>query len=221
MATTPDAKSLFTFDHSDVRFKVNYKGKTIIALVSSAAMSLASPVWKKFFFPPWKTTAAKDQATQSATTPASKKRKTAEATAKEEHDASVLPVEELDFSEDDGKALLILLRIAHLRFDENQMTLPNDIFLNLAVLCNQYLCINLVKPWLPLWLEAKEEPSLKHSRVNWLFVAWVFGREKFFKDLAIKLVYEVKKNDDRENLTGSGEQISEPMPPGIIGKCLI
>jgi hypothetical protein len=74
---------------------------------------------------------------------------------------------------------------------------------------------------LPLWLEAKEVPSLKHSRVNWLFVAWVFGRKKFFKDLAIKLVYEVKKNDDRENLTGSGEQISEPMPPGIIGKCLI
>jgi hypothetical protein len=218
MATTPDAESL-TFDHCDIHLKVIYKGEAVIAHVSSVAMALASPVWKKFVFPPWK---PENKAPKTRSNPITKKRKTADTNESEEqcmHNPS--PVEELDFREDNGEALLILLRIAHLRFHENPITLPYETLLNLAILCNQYLCINLVKPWLPRWLEAEETPSRQLGRVNWLFIAWVFGREKSFNQWAKNLVQEVKTNDDGEFLTRSGNKISEPMPPGIIGKYLI
>jgi hypothetical protein len=122
-AKAPTSQSLFTFDPSDVRLKVKYKGESITAHVSSSAMSFASPVWKKFVFQPWKPVAAKNRSTDSDSTPDAKKCKVADQDDRDKT-KSGLPVEELDFTGDNGEALLILLRIAHLRFQDNPSTLP-------------------------------------------------------------------------------------------------
>ena len=67
---------------------------------------------------------------------------------------------ELHFEDDDGEALLLLLRIAHLQFAEVPVSLDFDKLLQVAILCDMYDCVGLVKPWLSTWLsdEAVESP---------------------------------------------------------------
>lgn len=130
-------------------------------------------------------------------------------------------MEELDFSEDNGEALLILLRIAHSRFDDIPDTLSYTVLMDVAVLCDQYFCAKLVKPWLSQWLSKfKVQPS-QPDRENWLFIAWTFKREDLFKESVVKMTQEAKINKKGEYLTKAGNKFSVRMPPGIIGKCLI
>ena len=49
----------------------------------------------------------------------------------------------MDFTEDDGDALLILFRLAHIRFKDIPDKLPYNTLLQVAVLCDQYDCVNL------------------------------------------------------------------------------
>jgi len=83
----------FTFDCGDVDIKVKRSSEDTITVgkVSSSAMAMASPVWKKFVYSPF-------------------------LRIQGEHSTAGIPVKELDFTEDDPSALLILLRVAHLRF---------------------------------------------------------------------------------------------------------
>jgi len=50
MASNPP---FLEFDGADVRAKANFDNVQIDFKVSSHAMSFASPVWKKFIFPPF------------------------------------------------------------------------------------------------------------------------------------------------------------------------
>lgn len=221
MATVQQAHSLFSFEPSDLRLKVKYKGDLITAHVSSSAMSFASSVWKKFIFPPWKPIAANDPPTQG-TIPVAKRIKTA--SDGKDKDTSCSAVAELDFKDDNGEALLILLRIAHLRFHDIPSTLPYQTLLSVAVLCDQYQCINLVRPWLSCWLVNEVKLSTQFGNENWLFIAWVFGREKVFQALAVHLVRIVKPIKNClyviDHSSNKKLKINEPMPPGIVGKHL-
>ena len=230
MATkTPFTSSLFTFEPSDVRLKVTYKGEAIIAHVSSSAMSFASPVWQKFIFPPWKPVTAQNLATDENTgsAPNAKKIGIAEASPKD-NEKGALPVEEIDFADDNGEALLILLRIAHLRFQDNPATLPYQTLLQVAVLCDQYQCVNLVRPWLPQWLADEETSSLQLGNESWLFIAWVFGRENVFRDLAFKMVKGTFVNPINKSIYMTSwpfprryNKVEDPMPDGILGKVIL
>lgn len=219
MASTSITKSLFTFEPSDIRLKVNYKGEPVTAHVSSSAMSFASPVWKKFIFPPWKPIAAQNPTTTYDSTPAAKKIIVLHYMKKNK---TVLPVEEVDFSDDNGEALLILLRIAHLQFHDTPATLPYQTLLQVAVLCDQYQCINLVRPWLSQWVADEETSSKKFGQENWIFIAWVFGRERVYEALARDLVLHLKPIDNSVYRTSYPlthmQEINDPMPPGTIGK---
>ncbi|KAH7411479.1 hypothetical protein BKA64DRAFT_639116 [Cadophora sp. MPI-SDFR-AT-0126] len=48
-------EQFFTFDGGDVEITVTIQGEQIKGKVASQVMALASPVWKKFIFPPWTT----------------------------------------------------------------------------------------------------------------------------------------------------------------------
>jgi hypothetical protein len=56
MAETPSPAAKFPFDleSGDVLAFATYQGQRVSFKVSSDAMSLASPVWKKFLFPPFR-----------------------------------------------------------------------------------------------------------------------------------------------------------------------
>jgi hypothetical protein len=47
------AEADFNFPDGDIDIEIRGGKNTITGRVSSAAMALASPVWKKFVFPPW------------------------------------------------------------------------------------------------------------------------------------------------------------------------
>ncbi|TAQ89284.1 hypothetical protein B7494_g2369 [Chlorociboria aeruginascens] len=78
----------FTFPQSDVRLGITYKGAPAYAHVCSHSMILASDVWNVFLFPPWS------------------------------NQATAEPVQDLDFTEDNAEALLVLLCVVHLRFED-------------------------------------------------------------------------------------------------------
>jgi hypothetical protein len=208
MPSNVDPQSLFTFKNGDVRIIVTHEGERIVGKVSSHAMALVSPVWENFIYDPRKNS-SKDTLPNAATT------------ASNSHKDLRTPAEEVDFSEDDSEALLTLLRIAHLQFSSIPPAMHYKQLLNLAVLCNQYLCVNIVRPWLGLWLKDEYSQGMLQGQENWLFIAWTFGRYSVFKYVAAKMVTEITTGEDGRCLTSDGNEISEPMPPGIVGKLSI
>lgn len=182
----PCAEGPFNFNTAGgtIKIIVMHNDDLVEGKVSSDALCLASPVWKKFVYPPWEIENEPEEEKQ------------------------------IDFSEDDSDALLILLNIAHLRFDQVPDCLPYQLLLDVATLCDQYDCVALVRPWLLTshWLKDEEIESASRCQPQWLFIAWVFGRELLFESIAKSLVKTMTNvaKDFWSSLT--------PMPPGIIGK---
>lgn len=125
---------------------------------------------------------------------------------------------QIDFSEDSGEALLILFRIAHCQFRKIPSILEFKSILDVAVLCDKYDCVGLVKPWLALWLAKEKTEYEEPGHEEWLYIAWVFGLENIFQAWAIKLIKEMTTKDKGESLTSTGEIFPSRMPPDIIGK---
>jgi len=86
----------------------------------------------------------------------------------------------------------------------------------MAILCDQYDCVDLVVSFLPQWLADEEVESKKPGQVNWLFIAWVFGRRKVFEKLTKHLVRSLYIVDEDEYYA-SNQRIEEPLPAGILG----
>jgi hypothetical protein len=190
--TTSTPSSPFVFSTGNVRLKARdpISKELVIGSVSSDALVLASHVWKKFLFPPWE----------------------------EEGGAGSLAQKEIDCSCDGPVALLILLNIAHLQFRSIPATLPYLDLYNVAILCDQYDCVQLVQPWLETWLEYHGKKPFKKIS-SWLFIAWVFGTEGAFESLAAEMAREVQTNQNGDCLDHRGNFIQyKYMPPGIIGK---
>lgn len=124
----------------------------------------------------------------------------------------------LDLTEDDADSVLLLLRIAHLQFDKVPLKLPFNSLLKIAELCDYYNCTNLVQPWRSLWLADGAVESKKPGQEHWLTIAWIFGEDKIFNELAEKVVREVRINDKPECLTNEGEIFALSLPLGIVGK---
>ena len=140
---------------------------------------------------------------------------------------SVEPVEELDFTQDPPLALLILLRITHFRFNDMPSNIHAELLSDLALLCDQYDCVPLVKPWLSQWLGDEEillqgyrrfTVSGRRLRDRWLFISWVFGRERVFEGVSLSVLKDLETTGDGgcELLDG----LYGPMPPGLIGMFL-
>lgn len=194
MEDVNNGNSPVILDSGDVRLLVSYSNQSLALLGSSQVLSLASPVWNKTLNPPFPKLVSKEGGNNN------------------------IQDKQIDFSEDDAEALLLLLRIVHLQFNKIPSRLEFDTILNVAILCDKYDCVGVVKPWLPLWLVNEDTQCDKPGYEEWLFIAWVFGREKLFGSLAKKLLREMKTNDEGESLASTGEVLSSQMPPDIIGR---
>jgi hypothetical protein len=184
-------KNPFLFSSGDVTLlKTHPKTKqSLSGTVLSHALTLASPVWKKFLFPPW-----------------------------EANDAEPKP-KQIDCREDDSSALLLLLSIAHLQFNEvPKGQLEYSLLFEVAKLCDQYDCVDLVRPWLRDWLAGEEIECLKVGKEGWLWISWVFGREKAFEACAKNLAKLVSTDKNGGCFLENGKPIPEPVPAGIVGK---
>lgn len=130
---------------------------------------------------------------------------------------STTPATSLDFTSDPLFAITLLLQVAHLQFRNIPSKLPYSQLLQVAILCDQYSCASLVAPWLDSWLSDEKTASKEDGKEGWLFIAWAFGRESVFEELAKKLVFEVKIGKNGKCLTKNGEVMPEPMPNEILG----
>lgn len=83
-------KSIFIFDSGDLRLLITYSNNHIAIRVSSHAMSLASPIWMKVLHPSFPRLPSEEEGNDD------------------------LQDKQIDFSEDNGEALLHLLLIAQL-----------------------------------------------------------------------------------------------------------
>jgi hypothetical protein len=125
----------------------------------------------------------------------------------------------LDFREDDADALLLLLRIAHLDFVSVKKRMSVGELYSLAILCDKYDCVHLIKPWVAEWSlwfqdmgnQAGGELSKR------LFIAWSFGRTENFRSAASVLVLQSATDENGQLLDLKGQAVPEVMPPGIIG----
>ncbi|KAL1633724.1 hypothetical protein SLS58_010945 [Diplodia intermedia] len=92
--------------------------------------------------------------------------------------------------EDNPQALALLLRIAHLRFDEVPRRLSLEELYNMVILTDKYLATRLVKPWAGLWIGHLKGSAKDCNRGWWLWIAWEYGEEALFEELATALITE-------------------------------
>ena len=157
-------------------------------VVSSVVLSLASPVWNAMFGP-------HGHFMEADTSAGSR---------------------EIRLAEDDPEALLIILRIAHLQFRQLPTALDFKELLRLAIICDKYDVVGLVRPWLSQWEEPLKPSAFEPGHEEWLFIAWTFGDNHTYEFLADQLV-----SDSTSNEVGQcfhlGKLLGDNMPPGSIG----
>ncbi|CZR66909.1 uncharacterized protein PAC_16810 [Phialocephala subalpina] len=222
-----ESAKLFSFKHGNVQIKVTHWSELVRGKVSSHCMVLASKLWENFIFDPTKNQgkSKKPQCEKEDSIEPRWETQTHKSQRVERQDPTSengkqetlrRPVKEVDFRDNDSEALLVLLRIAHLQYNDVPTTLTYKTLLDVAVLCDRYNCVELVEPWLSQWLSDEEKSWKEAGHENWLFIAWVFARDKVFSDLAARMVREATTNDDGKCLTSSGAEVSGPMPPKVL-----
>lgn len=124
-------------------------------------------------------------------------------------------VKDVSFREDNGEALLFLLRIAHLQFDAVPKVLELSDLFGLAVLCERYECHGLVRPWTERLI-----PNLTPLRDfdRWLYISWAFGMRSQFTNIAKILVEQATILLPSRKLSMINPEVYRlPMPETIIG----
>lgn len=127
---------------------------------------------------------------------------------------------EMSLTDDDPVAFLILMRVAHMQFNQIDAVISYKTLLALAKICDKYDTVTLIRPWVDQWLEpyALEAPYKSYWGFEGLaFIAWTLGKPELFWDAAQSLVANVTF-DSNGNLMHQGELVDSIMPPGLVGK---
>lgn len=125
--------------------------------------------------------------------------------------------QEVRFPEDDLDALLIVLRIAHLKFRQLPESVTFKGLVDLAVLCDKYDTVAVVRKWLPQRLAPWHKHHLSPGFEEWLSVAWTFGDFATFPILTTSLVVSCDI-DGAGRLCHLGKPLSISTVPNIIGE---
>ncbi|KAK0120412.1 hypothetical protein ONS96_010627 [Cadophora gregata f. sp. sojae] len=201
--THRNSRNPFVFDAGDVPIRVSYKGEVRVGKVCSQALIHGSAVWKKFVFPPWNVSRIDHSLPESS--------KSAVKSC-----SSTGSFEEINFIEDDGEALLVLMNIIHLKHRLVPRKLQFSTLLQIAVLCEKYMCVQLVQPWLKTWNDNLELRSKYPLAEQVLYTHWVFGQEEEFEKIAKAMVLDVKTSEKGERLNKYKWLWAEPYPPDIV-----
>ena len=125
--------------------------------------------------------------------------------------------QEVEFPDDNLDALLIVLRVAHLKFRDLPKSLSFDGLVNLAVVSDKYDTVGIVRPWLPQWLAPWYKESCSPGYEEWLSIAWTFGDFATFQKVTRHLI-ESCDIDDAGRLSHLGKPFTVSVVPDIIGK---
>jgi hypothetical protein len=170
----------FCFPHSDVQIIVRYNGSEIEGCVSTEAMASASPAWKNFVYPPRQISSFSSQVGSMVDSfsllnvdSTSQKRACGKTKSRTPSTATI------DFTEDDAETLLVLLQIAHSRFEKIPVKIDRKLLFNIALVCEEYLCTSLVKAWIAEWTIGTEMIIKQFTdnleKDECLLIYWAFG----------------------------------------------
>lgn len=123
-----------------------------VVMASSFVLKMASPGWSKFLFPLWEVNPSTETSAQNSEVAEAMADLEKEATNPDNVNKQITSVKQIDCREDHPSALSILLHIAHLEFQHVPTKLEFGSLYNMAILVDQYQCVNLVEPWLEGWL---------------------------------------------------------------------
>lgn len=213
----------FDFPQGDVTITIKSGDIELFGRVSSAAMALASKVWEKFMFPPWQVLSSTPNVPNPSNDISSDSDPTAQAKVevkRTEKDCLALNKANVDFSEDDAEALFILLQVAHLQFHKLPLVLGAKLLLQIALLCDQYMCAHLVRPWMQNWIIGAglidHEFTATIAPEQCFFIYWLFGSLQDSSRMLRKMA-SITKIQDGKCLTAQGHPLIEPLPSGIAG----
>jgi len=134
---------------------------------------------------------------------------------------------DIPFPDDDADAMLIVLRIAHLRFKEipSKGGLSLEDLFQVAIICDKYDTVGLVRPFMDLhgWTEnlVPDIESRTRCDPSWSFIAWTFGYDHSFDALVRHLALTVSLGvDDQPELEDNSEMNPDDLPSDILGKML-
>jgi hypothetical protein len=143
---------------------------------------------------------------------------------------------EIPFVDDDPEALLLVLRVAHLKVHEVSRSLTLPQLINVATICDKYDTVSICQPFVGEWVQSWLLDSLtqigqtinRHLSAGcegWLWVAWVFGYQKQFTELANLLRISIETDATGTCFTKRGlfqtKVLIANMPPDIVGKLLL
>jgi hypothetical protein len=132
---------------------------------------------------------------------------------------------DIPFPDDDADAMLIVLRIAHLRFKEipSKEGLSLEDLFQVAIICDKYDTVGIVRPFMDLhcWTVnlIPDIESRTRCDPSWSFIAWTFGYDDSFDALARHLALTVSLGvNDQPELESNSEINPDELPSDILGE---
>jgi hypothetical protein len=124
---------------------------------------------------------------------------------------------EILFPDDDSNAIRLCLYIAHLSFAKLPKYLSLDDLVNLARVAERYDLNHLI-PFAHLenWMAPHSKRLLQPGYEPWLYVAWQFGLEEDFRQLATHLAVTCQVDDRGELLSPTGRRFTEEDYPADV-----
>ncbi|KAF2866174.1 hypothetical protein BDV95DRAFT_599183 [Massariosphaeria phaeospora] len=125
---------------------------------------------------------------------------------------------QIHLPDDDPDMMLLLMRVAHLKFNTVTLDLSFEQLLQLALICNRYECTEVLRPFHEKWSSLHREKILQPGFEQWMFVAYQFGYEEDYVRIANHLAMNCRVNPIGELLVpGSDTQKLEGhFPPNAL-----
>jgi hypothetical protein len=123
---------------------------------------------------------------------------------------------EVSLPEDNFEALLFLLRLAHLKFEDLPETLTFPDLYELAVVCDKYDAAGPVKLFLDKYSGPYKIFVSNPWYEEWLFIAWAFGLRETYQSSIKAIIWNSAVEDGV--LCRSGRPIEHLLPPHALGK---
>lgn len=132
--------------------------------------------------------------------------------------------DEIELEDDDPDALLIILRIVHLKFSEVKRSFEyQSQLVQVAVVCDKYDLVAVCRPFIPgwarKWLRAQNPIANLNAQgqTEKCLWTWVFGYEEEFRHL-VDFICLTSSFDDNGNFrTIQGTFTDKHLPVSIVG----
>jgi len=111
--------------------------------------------------------------------------------------------------DDDADAVAVILNIAHVQPRALPKTLTLCEVVNLALICQRYNLNVLLIGYLDKWIAPHRKKILEPGYEVWLFVAWQFGLEDDFLQLANHLAMNCTLNEKKQLLNPTTGRVIE------------